>query len=79
MICCCCCGEDFGTAEETGDFFERALRGGEADALEAASGEMFEAFERERKMRAALGRNDAREFRRGLRCRRSGGVREAAT
>ncbi len=38
------------------------MGGGEADALEAATGEFFEAFERERKMRAALGGNERVNF-----------------
>ena len=55
-------GWNFGAAEEARDFFERALRGGKADALEAAAGEMFQALERQRKMRAALGRNEGVNF-----------------
>ncbi len=53
---------NFGAAEEAGDFFERALRGGEADALDAASGELFQALEGEREMRAALGGNERVNF-----------------
>ena len=53
---------NFGAAEEAGDFFERALRGGKADALDAAAGDFFEALERERKMRAALGGNERVNF-----------------
>ena len=46
---------DFDAAEEAGYFFERALGGGEADALDAALGEGFEALEGEGEMGAALG------------------------
>jgi len=56
-----CCG-DFGAAEEAGDFFEWALGGREADALDAAAGEFFEAFECEREMGAALGGDESVDF-----------------
>ncbi len=48
LICCY-------AAEEEGDFFERALSGGEADALDGMLGDGFEAFERKGEMRAAFG------------------------
>src|SRR5581483_2273123 len=44
------------------DFFERTLGGGESNALDRPSNELFEAVEREREMRAALGRNERVDF-----------------
>jgi hypothetical protein len=52
-------GDGIGAAEEAGDFFEWALRGGEADALEGrvagGSDEGFEPFDGEGEVRASLG------------------------
>lgn len=45
-----------------GDFVERALGGGKADALEAAAREMFEAFQRKSEMRAAFGGSECVDF-----------------
>ena len=42
-------------AEEVRDFFEGTLGGGEADALEGALDERFEALQRQREVGAALG------------------------
>jgi hypothetical protein len=53
---------DFGAAKEAGDFFEGALRGGKADALQAATGQAFKAFEWEREVRAALGGDERVNF-----------------
>ena len=55
-------GEAVGTAEETGDFFKGALGGGEADALDFAAGEGFEALEREGHVCAALRRDEGVDF-----------------
>ena len=44
--------------EESSDLVQRALRRGESDALEAPTREALEPFQREREMRAALGRDD---------------------
>ena len=41
--------------QEARNLLQRALRGGETDALQAASAEMLQALQRERQMRAALG------------------------
>src|SRR6185503_693390 len=43
--------------EEPRDLIERPLRGGKADALKRMARELLEPFERERKMRTALGRD----------------------
>jgi hypothetical protein len=43
------------SAEEAGYFFQGPLSGGEADALNGFLDESFQALEREREMRAALG------------------------
>ena len=45
-------------AEEARDLVERALRGREADALRRCVGDRVEALEREREVRAALGRRE---------------------
>ena len=51
-----------GAAEKARDFFERTLRGGESDALEFAAAEGFEALQRERQVRAALGGDEGVDF-----------------
>ena len=48
-------GKSFDSGEEARYFLQGALRGGEADALQAASAEVLQALQRERQMRAALG------------------------
>ena len=42
-------------AKESGDFFERALRCRQSDALRRLDGEFFEPLKREGEMRTALG------------------------
>ncbi|MGC1461808.1 MAG: hypothetical protein WA802_06375, partial [Terracidiphilus sp.] len=49
------CLRNLNAPEEAGYFFEGALGGGEADALQAASAEMLEALQREGEMGAAFG------------------------
>ena len=51
-----------GAPQESRDFVERALRGGEADALRGARTKGVEAFEREREMRSSLGRDQCVDF-----------------
>ena len=49
-------------AEEAGDLVQRALRGGESDALQLAAAQGFEAFQREGEMAAPLGRHKRVNF-----------------
>ena len=53
---------DGAAAEKARDFFERSLRGGEADALQRASAKVFEAFQRQREVRAALSADQRVDF-----------------
>ena len=45
-------------AEEASDLVERSLRRGQPDALERSLGDLLEPFERQREVRAALGRRE---------------------
>src|ERR1043166_4975374 len=46
---------DWGSADQKpGDIFDRLLRGREADALQAAAGQVFQALQRQREVAAAL-------------------------
>ena len=56
------CGGRGSAAEEAGDFVERALRGGESDALQLAAAQGFQAFQREGEVTAALGRDQGVDF-----------------
>ena len=59
-------GSGGGAAEEAGDFVERALRGGESDALQFAAGsgstDGFETFQGEGEVTAALGGDEGVDF-----------------
>ena len=53
---------DIYATEKARDLFERSLCGGEPDALQSASGQGFETFERESQMRSALRGNQGMDL-----------------
>jgi hypothetical protein len=55
-------GRGGGAAEEAGDLVERALGGGESDALYGVGGERFQAFQGEGEVAAALGGDQGVDF-----------------